>query len=92
MRGPPVDTSRIRRVASLTYGAAEAYIALGQRLAGEATTEHPAPAQIVRELDQVSEHLLALAVTLGRLAAAIEKAAPPPPRGRGKLAEREGGS
>jgi hypothetical protein len=45
---------------------------------------------VVRELDQVSEHLLALATHLSRLAAAIEQAGPPrtaPTPNKGEFAE-----
>jgi hypothetical protein len=98
MSQSPVDTAGIRRVAALTYGAAEAYIALGQRIFEEsAGTGHPPtrarlPASVVRELDLVSEHLLALATHLARLAIVIEQAGPPRARTRGKIADRRAGS
>lgn len=78
-----VDTGRIREIAALTYGTAEAYIALGQRMFEEAArrpnprTTTRLPPQVVRELDLVSEHLLALATHLARLATVIEQAGPP---------------
>jgi hypothetical protein len=84
---PQVDTARIRRIAALTYGAAEAYIALGQRLVGGSTLSAGSGPAVVRELDHVSEHLLALAAHLSRLAAAIEQAGPPRARASAELAE-----
>jgi hypothetical protein len=47
---------------------------------------------VVRELDLVSEHLLALATHLARLAIVIEQAGPPRARTRGKIADRRAGS
>jgi hypothetical protein len=94
----PVDTAGIRRVAALTYGVAEAYIALGQRIfdesagSGRPPTRARLPTSVVRELDQVSEHLLALATHLARLAIVIEQAGPPRTPARGKLADRRDGS
>jgi hypothetical protein len=94
----PVDTAGIRQVAALTYGAAEAYIALGQRIFEESVgSDHPRkrarlPTSVVRELDQVSEHLLALAMHLARLATVIEQAGPSPAPTRGKFADRRAGS
>jgi hypothetical protein len=87
VRQPPVDTARIRRVAALTYGAAEAYIALGERMSSSRSRSHQAPTSVVRELDQVSEHLLALATHLSRLAAAIEQAGPPRTPSKGGFAD-----
>ena len=93
-----VDTAGIRRVAALTYGVAEAYIALGQRIFEESAGSGRAPAgarlptSVVRELDKVSEHLLALATDLARLAIVIEQAGPPRAPARGKLADRRDGS
>jgi hypothetical protein len=84
---PPVDTARIRRIAGLTYRAAEGYIALGQKLLGSKSGTRPPPSGVVTELDQISEHLLGLATHLSRLAAAIEKAGPPRASKGGKFAE-----
>jgi hypothetical protein len=94
-----VDTAGIRRAATLTYGAAETCIALGQRMLGEAATGQRRPARrahqatsIVRELDQVSEHLLAVATHLARLAAVLEQAGPPGAASRPELADPGPGS
>jgi hypothetical protein len=87
-----VDTARIRRISALTYGAAEAYIALGQRMVGDAAGRASPPAPVVRELDHVSEHLLALAVHLARLAAAIEQAGPREATDRSHLADADADS
>ena len=75
-----------------------AYIALGQRIFEESVgSDHPRkrarlPTSVVRELDQVSEHLLALAMHLARLATVIEQAGPPLAPTRGKFADRRAGS
>jgi len=81
-----VDTAGIRRAAVLTYDAAETCIALGQRMLGETAAGQRRPARrapqatsVVRELDQVSEHLLAVATHLARLAAVLEQAGPAGP-------------
>jgi hypothetical protein len=84
---PPVDTARIRRIACLTYRAAEGYIALGQQLLSSSTRTGSQPSDIVTELDQISEHLLSLATHLSRLATAIEQAGPPRRPEGGKFAE-----
>ena len=68
----PIDAGRIRRIAGLTYRAAEAYIALGQRLVNSGGRSQP-PSHVIAELDQVAEHLLGLATHLARLATALEQ-------------------
>ena len=99
MSQPQIDAARIRRAATLTYSAAEACIALGQRMLGETMTSPSRPARrtrqttsAVRELDQVSEHLLAVAAHLARLAAVIEQAGPPGAASRSELADPRPGS
>jgi hypothetical protein len=96
---PQVDPAGIRRAAILTYSAAETCIALGQRMLGETMTSPRRPARraqqatsVVRELDQVSEHLLAVATHLARLAAVIEQAGPPGAASRSELADPRPGS
>jgi hypothetical protein len=89
---PPVDTARIRRIAGLTYRAAEGYIALGQKLLGSTSRTGPPPSGVVTELDQISEHLLGLATHLSRLADAIEKAGPPKASKGGELPNPSGDS
>jgi hypothetical protein len=71
---PPIDAGRIRRIAGLTYRAAEAYIMLGQRLLNARGQGQQPPSPVIAELDQVSEHLLGLATHLARLAEALEEA------------------
>ena len=100
MSQPPVDTAQIRQVAAITYGTAEACIALGQRIfeeapgSGKPRRSARLPASVVRELDLVSEDLLALATHLARLATVIEQAGPPPPPApvRRKFADPRAGS
>ena len=72
--GAPIDAGRIRRIAGLTYRAAEAYIALGQQLLAARGLSAEPPSPVITELDKVSEHLLGLATHLARLAGALEDA------------------
>ena len=80
----PIDAGRIRRIAGLTYRAAEAYIALGQRLLGASQRSQQPPSAVIAELDQVSEHLLGLAAHLARLAGALEETNSPATRTAGE--------
>jgi hypothetical protein len=72
---------------------------MGQRMLGETAAGERRPTRraqqatsAVRELDQVSEHLLAVATHLARLAAVLEQAGPPRAASQSELADPRPGS
>jgi hypothetical protein len=84
---PLLATTEIHGTAARVRVVADGCIELGQYLLASRRAKERRVPPVVRELDQVSQDLLALASNLTRLATAIEEARAPQTNRKGRFAD-----